>query len=232
MPKEHAADRAAGEVVYSSEGLPTVVAPTPKAINRSADERGDMNVLDAGGKNNAPATAEQAFEVFSGKVYPISVGRAGGAVRTGGPNSESTAQRLSRLQREVDELEQDLMSDLDYPKAAAGEGGDKVHGLLDLVSSLKTQINMQAGVAAASKDLAEMNLSIQQHLREWKEQKSNVEAGGDIDSKAELADSGVVYELYGRGVVSLAATTSSTSTYPTTCPQPWGVFWSASIPLV
>ena len=96
MATEHAADEAGGEVVYSSDGLAAL--PRPPAIPAKASEGSD-------GLDTKEYSAEEAFEVFSGKVYPSE----------GGSNyklwQESPLQRLGRLQRELAELEQDVASD-------------------------------------------------------------------------------------------------------------------------
>lgn len=203
MAEEHAADRAAGEVVFSSDGLPPAPIPT---VTKPPDERGDMNVLDTGGNGDNPSTADQAFEVFSGKIYPVS-GGGGAAAGVGSPSSETTAERLARLQREVAELEQDLTSD-STTKAAEGEGGDGGHaaGFMDMVSALKTRIEAQAGVAASAKNQEEMTRSIQQHLQDWEAKKTS-SAAGSTASKTGPSEAAVVYELYGG--VGVSASTSS-----------------------
>ena len=210
--EDHAADRAAGEVVYSSEGLPPVITPIPR-VTKSPEERGDMNVLDAGGNGNNPSTADQAFEVFSGKIYPVlSGGGAAAAAGVGRSFSETTTQRLARLQREVAELEQDLTSDW-TTKAVEVGGGDGGHaaGIMDMVSALKMRIEAQVGVAASAKNQEEMTRSIQHHLQEWETKKTSSAAGATASETGSSSEAAVVYELYGGVGVSNAATSSAPS---------------------
>lgn len=179
MTEEHAADEAAGEVIYSSDGLPT--SPPPK-YRKSFLEKVDDATLDTTASN-----ASHAFEVFSGKVYPVQT--MGGAIIA--TKSETPTQRLARLQQEVAELEQDLSSSAEE---AAGPA------LMQVVTDLKQRLQTQTGVVASAKNQAEMTLSIQQHLDEW--QLAKAASSGDDAPKPET--SGVVYELYG-GVSTAAA---------------------------
>ena len=186
--EEHAADRAAGEVVYSSDGLPPVAAAIPH-IPPVVDDP-DRTVLDTGGD------VTHAFEVFSGKVYPVTTTTGGGGVR--GPSSsslllsETPAQRLARLQQEVTELEQDLTTTTaSSTTATAAEDGSAE--FLTMIATLQTRLSAQAGVAAATKTQQDLTRAIQQHLQDWQANKN----ASSSATKTEPSEAGVVYELYG-----------------------------------
>jgi len=202
------ADRAAGEVIFSSDGLPpvAVVPPTLPEITTTTDDdnnnnNDDMTVLDTG---NSISTPGQAFEVFSGKLYPVTTNNnnynnnnAGSVRAKMGLLSETPAQRLARLQQEVGEMEQDLTSASAAPsKEEAGERGEVSDSFLKMLSDLKSRIQTQAGVVASAKNQEEMTLSIQQHLKTWNEHKKGSSKGGGGDDD-KTAEAGVVYELYG-----------------------------------
>ena len=188
MAEEHAADEAAGEVIYSSDGLPPFTVPKARnSVAEKADD-GGMTILDTEGGN-----ATQSFEVFSGKVYSVksSVGSSGATAT----KSETPAERLARLQQEVAELEQDLSS---------GATTEESPAVLELLTDLKNRLQVQAGVASSAKNQAEMTLSIQQHLQEWEAKKGNAAAPA-----AGKDEAGIVYELYGGvGVPSASAAPS------------------------
>lgn len=174
MTDEHAADEAAGEVIYSSDGLPPFTIPPPRNSIVEKTDDGDMTILDT-----AEGNATRAFEIFSGKIYPVKAPPGPSAVG----KSETPAERLARLQQEVAELEQDLSSG-----AAAADDSPAV---MELVTDLKQRLQNQAGAAASAKNQAEMTLSIQQHLKEWEAKK------GTAPPAADKSEAGVVYELYG-----------------------------------
>ena len=188
MAEEHAADEAAGEVIYSSDGLPPFTIPKARnSILEKKTDDGGLTILDSDG-----STATQAFEVFSGKVYTVTQPK-GSSTTT--KTTETPAERLARLQQEVAELEQDLSSG-----AAAA---DDAPAVLGLVSDLKQRLQNQAGVGVA-KNQAEMTRSIQQHLQEWEAKK-----GAGPPTAKDKPDAGVVYELYGGvGVPSSSAAPS------------------------
>lgn len=173
MAEEHAADEAAGEVIYSSDGIPPVSIPKRYSIAEIGDDA-DMATLDTEG-----GSATRAFEVFSGKIYPVKTPAAGPS----SAKSETPAERLARLQQEVAELEQDLSS---------GAASEESPAVMEMVTDLKNRLQTQAGAAVSAKNQAEMTRSIQQHLQEWeaKKGKAPASAGGK-------AEAGVVYELYG-----------------------------------
>ena len=187
MAEEHAADEAAGEVIYSSDGLPPFTIPKARnSVGEKADD-GGMTILDTEGGN-----ATQSFEVFSGKVYPVksSSGPTGLSAK-----AETPTERLARLQQEVAELEQDL---------STGAASEETPAVMELLSDLKSRLQVQAGVASSAKNQAEMTLSIQQNLKQWEAQKekSAAPAGGKDEA-------GLVYELYGGvGVPSASAAPS------------------------
>jgi len=202
MAEDHAADRAAGEVVFSSDGLPPpLVVPAIKTAEKSGED-GDMNVLDTGG--DTPAGI--AFEVFSGKVYKVPGGTGSLRGTTTASMAETPAQRLARLQQEVAELEQDLSG---ATTAGAEKGDEGTPAFLEMVSDLKKRLETQAGVAASFKNQEEMTRSIQQHLQEWETKK----AASTTKASDSANDAGVTYELYG-GVPFPAASGASNSAAP------------------
>ncbi|CAB9497861.1 FR47-like protein [Seminavis robusta] len=167
MAEEHAADEAAGEVIFSSDGLPpTTISPRKRPSTLEKVDDGDMTVLDSGDTN--PAVA---FEIFSGKVYPVSSAQPKST--TGIIKSETPAERLARLQQEITELEQDLAS-----ANTAEEAGGGGPALMGVVTDLQQRLKTQAGVTAKNQE--EMTRSIQMRLQEW-------EASKNATSPAEAA---------------------------------------------
>jgi Dynamitin len=163
MTDEHAADEAAGEVIFSSDGLPPIAIAPPKRLStlEKVDD-GDMSMLDSGN-----TTAAAAFEIFSGKVYPIVnqnvVPTVGGIIK-----SETLTQRLARLQQEAAELEQDLA----LPVNAAGPEEAGGPALMGVVAALQQKLKSQAEVLLSAKNQEALTRSIQQHLQEWEASKN------------------------------------------------------------
>ena len=100
----HAADQAGGdkEVVYASDGLEANAVEFPVSDNMATTTTEELDT-------SAPMTAEQAFEVFAGKLYvpnPYNAKQQSGAASTT-TTAEGPLQRLGRLQREIAELQDD-----------------------------------------------------------------------------------------------------------------------------
>ena len=95
---EHAADEAAGEEIFTSDGREPPIVTSPPPIPQQSTPTDDALLETTG------LSAQQAFEVFAGKVYPMR--GVGAAVKSGAP--ETPWQRLARLQMEAQELEADL----------------------------------------------------------------------------------------------------------------------------
>lgn len=104
-PEKHAADQAGGdkEVVFSSDGLEPVKIAFPVNDSSSSPTDGD-DLLDT----SAPMTAEQAFEVFAGKLYVANPHAHKKNQTQQTEDAEGPLQRLGRLQREVEELQEDV----------------------------------------------------------------------------------------------------------------------------
>lgn len=134
---EHAADEAAGEVIYTSDGRepPIVMSPPPlkkPEINYDDDKAA---LLETTG-----LSAEEAFEVFAGKIYPMT----NKAPRPAAGRVETPWQRLARLQQEAQELEKDLA-----PTAGGGNSAEDT-ALLEAVRLLQTRLSQPSTVSAAS----------------------------------------------------------------------------------
>jgi len=93
----HAADQAGGdkEVVFSSDGIEPIQIQFP--VNDNAHQNDDLDT-------SAPMTAEQAFEVFAGKLY---VANPYAKKTTTDDSKEGLLQRLGRLKQELEELQED-----------------------------------------------------------------------------------------------------------------------------
>ena len=151
---EHAADEAAGEEIFTSEGRepPIVMSPPPIAQQQPAEDD-DTALLETTGL--AP---EKAFEVFAGKIYPIPSNRSAARLVSSSSVPETPWQRLARLQMEAAELEKDLSS------AASGEPGGGAVGepsLLQAVRDLQGRLTEPSTVAALSSTALQERLSQQ-----------------------------------------------------------------------
>jgi Dynamitin len=100
IPQKHDADQAGGakEVVYSSDGAEQTPIEFPVM-------RKDEDLVDS-----AIMTAEQAFEVFAGKLYVANPYSTRQDTTEQEESKESPLQRLGRLKRELEELEKDCAS--------------------------------------------------------------------------------------------------------------------------
>mmetsp|Transcript_13273 Transcript_13273/g.36636 ORF Transcript_13273/g.36636 Transcript_13273/m.36636 type:complete len:344 (-) Transcript_13273:109-1140(-) len=112
------ADEAAGEVIYSYDGDedPAVVTQPPPIASGSAVEGGGM------------PSAPEAFETFAGKVYKPTSFTGAFAME-----KETTLERLARLQKEMDLLEQDLSTTSD---TASGTP----NALLETIQDMKARL--------------------------------------------------------------------------------------------
>lgn len=136
-PPTHAADQAGGEVVYSSDNINTTAfepLQPPSSIRKQRDFYEDLNATDDTSTVDTGSlkTAEQAFEVFAGKVYPTTFSNAfSSAIK------EAPLQRLSRLQAELKDLASDLQQDT-TTDASTTDSAQKL--LLELQKNLEDNI--------------------------------------------------------------------------------------------
>lgn len=103
----HTADAAGGEAIYSSDGLSPIPIPQPPPVPQYSKKEEKETIedgIDYGSKN-----AIEAFEVFSGKVFPSKTRRSHGGV--GGGKNESRLERLARIQAELEEMEEDDLNE-------------------------------------------------------------------------------------------------------------------------
>ena len=173
---EHAADEAAGEEIFTSDGRepPIVMSPPPlKQPESTVDD--DKALLETTG-----LSAEEAFEVFAGKIYPIK----SGGVRPVSSAAETPWQRLARLQREVEELEKDLK-----PTSTAGEAGAAAGepSLLQAVRDLKGRLSDPATVAASSSSVWQERLT--QQLADSTASLTRITSVGSMEGSAAPSDS-------------------------------------------
>jgi Dynamitin len=98
---KHDADQAGGakEVVFASDGDDAMPVTFPVPMTSQNENLVDSKIM----------TAEQAFEVFAGKLYIANPYSSKKAVATE-DLKESPLERLGRLKRELDELEKDCQS--------------------------------------------------------------------------------------------------------------------------
>ena len=133
------ADEAAGEVIYSYDGTeeqdPVVLSSPP--LPPSAIEGGGM------------PTAPEAFEAFSGKVYKPASWNAAFAGTASSNMTETTLERVARLQKEMELLEQDLQTV--HSDAASGTP----HALLGIVQDMKTRLEKAAQSVPPQQTLTE-----------------------------------------------------------------------------
>lgn len=202
-PGADPADEAGGEVVYSSDGLAPVLPVKPPAVAAvvgaaavAGGADGEEAVLDS--EQMSPQTA---FEVFRGKVYSVAVppGRAAPSSGGGNNNSESTLERLARLEREVSALEADLKATAAFP---ADGGRDFDEQLVRLAADLKSRLGVASSARVSDQD---------ELTRMIRKQVEQVQRGGGGRGEAESAakasaggggagaptSTGLVYELYG-----------------------------------
>jgi Dynamitin len=193
MTEEHAADEAAGEVIFSSDGLPPVArSMAPRTLDatkkKKAADDGDMTILDSGN-----TTAEAAFEIFSGKVYPLRnnlmMSPMGGMSST--TKVESLTQRLARLQQETAELEQDLALPVNNNNSGPEEeaGGP---ALMTIVTTLQQTLKRQEELLSLAKNQEALTRSMQQHSQEWETSKNKTQLTSSSQQQQAEAAAGVV----------------------------------------
>mmetsp|Transcript_25605 Transcript_25605/g.48490 ORF Transcript_25605/g.48490 Transcript_25605/m.48490 type:complete len:352 (-) Transcript_25605:31-1086(-) len=143
-----AADEAAGEEIFSSDGRePTVVISPPPLKKPSEEEEDGKAFLETTGMS-----AEEAFEVFAGKIYPIKAASAKTSTRSAS-GVETPWQRLARLQREAEELEKDL--------APADGSSTETNSLLEGVRKLQGRLSQPATVTSSSSSVWQERLTQQ-----------------------------------------------------------------------
>ena len=122
------ADEAAGEVIYSYDGNeeqdPVVLSSPP--LPASAIEGGGM------------PTAPEAFEAFAGKVYKPASWNTAFAGTASSNMTETTLERVARLQKEMELLEQDLQT------VHSDADSELPHALLGTVQYMKTRLEKAA----------------------------------------------------------------------------------------
>jgi myosin heavy subunit len=145
---EHAADEAAGEVIFSSDGLePPILTSPPPLPPPSNQNDDDKAVLETTG-----ISADQAFEVFAGKMYAT---QPSSSATTTSRSLETPWQRLARLEREVQELQADLTAGDDNAGAAVTQA---VRALQERLSH--TTITSSAVQERLSQQLADSAVSL------------------------------------------------------------------------
>ena len=97
-------------------------------------------------------SAEEAFEVFAGKVYPIKSASSTAKTRPAS-GAETPWQRLARLQREAEELEKDL--------APAGHSPTETISLLEAVRELQGRLSQPPTATSSSNSLWQERLTQQ-----------------------------------------------------------------------
>lgn len=204
---EHTADEAGGEAVFSSDGLPSLLAPLPPPVINSAATSNE------GGDDNADAVIEESstpvdvFESFH--AHATAVGWSGLSKTTINADSTSSFEdprrALFRLRAEVDLLE-----------AAFAAEGQTQHETSDAndqyqLQQLKSRLeNMLGGDASADITLEKLLRGRQEDLsRVIAKDVQNFQKGEDLsedmdklnisavgDDKNEKRDGKIVYELY------------------------------------
>ena len=207
------ADEAGGEVIYSSDGLtpvPVTKPPTVSFGSKTNAAAATSTTAAAAGASNVDQeeldvviesdslSPQDAFEVFSGKVYsvkqPSSLLRRMTAPSSSSSSStmETPLEKLARLQTEMNELESELRT------TAANSGRDFDESLVLLATQLKTRMTAATQTRLAEQD--ELTRMIRSQLKHAKEaQGEEGGKGGSTDTTATTSPSttGIVYELYG-----------------------------------
>eukprot|EP00521_Asterionellopsis_glacialis_P006782 CAMPEP_0195281034 /NCGR_PEP_ID=MMETSP0707-20130614/508_1 /TAXON_ID=33640 /ORGANISM="Asterionellopsis glacialis, Strain CCMP134" /LENGTH=375 /DNA_ID=CAMNT_0040339873 /DNA_START=31 /DNA_END=1158 /DNA_ORIENTATION=- len=181
-----AADEAGGEAIFASDGLESVPIPTKPAFSSSREEDGE-DVLDSG---DVVAPTE-AFELFSGKLYKTTT------AMTKSSSTETPLEKLSRLQRDVAELERDLQGE------SSATGGPEHAELTQLASSLSARLQAASSYShiAQQDKLTSLLQSRFQHVHATPSAaptSSNSAQGPDTATATTTTPDGapVVYELY------------------------------------
>eukprot|EP00573_Skeletonema_grethae_P007202 CAMPEP_0201697424 /NCGR_PEP_ID=MMETSP0578-20130828/11302_1 /ASSEMBLY_ACC=CAM_ASM_000663 /TAXON_ID=267565 /ORGANISM="Skeletonema grethea, Strain CCMP 1804" /LENGTH=402 /DNA_ID=CAMNT_0048183599 /DNA_START=15 /DNA_END=1223 /DNA_ORIENTATION=- len=201
---EHTADEAGGEAVFSSDGLPSLLAPLPPPVINSAATSNDD------GDDNADAVIEESstpVDVFE-SFHANSVGWSGLSKTTIDVDStasfEDPRRALFRLRAEVDRLEGAF--------AAEGQTQHETSNANDQyqLQQLKSRLeNMLGGDASADITLEKLLRGRQEDLsRVITKDVQNFQKGGlseDMDKlnisavgdyKNKKKDGKIVYELY------------------------------------
>ncbi len=204
---EHTADEAGGEAVFSSDGLPSLLAPLPPPVINSAATSNE------GGDDNADAVIEESstpvdvFESFH--AHATAVGWSGLSKTTINADSTSSFEdprrALFRLRAEVDLLEAAFAAEGQTQHETSDANGQ--YQLQQLKSRLE---NMLGGDASADITLEKLLRGRQEDLsRVIAKDVQNFQKGEDLsedmdklnisavgDDKNEKRDGKIVYELY------------------------------------
>lgn len=167
------ADAAAGEVVFSSDGLSPVAVTKPPSVPQTT--RDETSVLDS-----EEISPELAFEVFKGKVYSVQTA----PTVTRPKDTESPLEKLSRLSTEIAELETQLKA------TASTSGKDFDQQLVGLANDLKSRLTTASETKLEHDDLTRL---IRQQLQTLKDKPAAAAPASGASG------TGVVYELYGTG---------------------------------
>lgn len=136
---EHAADEAAGEVVFCSDGLEPLPIPVRRPPPTSQQEKStdDEDVVDYTSNGISPA---DAFQMFAGHMYPPPSGSSQ-QQEAGGKSSfakESPLDRLGRLQRELEELEQEVSA-----LSTGSSSDEKNNPIMNTVQEFRERLQSQ-----------------------------------------------------------------------------------------
>eukprot|EP00574_Skeletonema_japonicum_P011497 CAMPEP_0201716708 /NCGR_PEP_ID=MMETSP0593-20130828/2628_1 /ASSEMBLY_ACC=CAM_ASM_000672 /TAXON_ID=267983 /ORGANISM="Skeletonema japonicum, Strain CCMP2506" /LENGTH=403 /DNA_ID=CAMNT_0048206577 /DNA_START=21 /DNA_END=1232 /DNA_ORIENTATION=+ len=204
---EHTADEAGGEAVFSSDGLPSLLAPLPPPVINSApttsNDSGDDNVDAVIEESSTPVDVFESFHAHANAVGWSGLSKT--TIDTDStPSYEDPRRALFRLREEVDRLE-----------GAFAVEGQKHHETSDAndhyqLQQLKSRLDNMLG------DDASADITLDKLLRGRQEDLSRVIAKdvqnfqrGDLsedmdklnisavgDDKNKIKDGKIVYELY------------------------------------
>lgn len=134
--EKHDADQAGGEkeIVYSSDGAELLKINFPPRMGSRVPDSFGFTSNDAAMSDELVTenvTANQAFEVFSGKLFAINKSKSSSSANA----TESPLARLSRLQNELNELQ----SIVSTSSAGGGNVDDERISFESHIQSLRTQ---------------------------------------------------------------------------------------------
>ncbi len=203
---EHTADEAGGEAVFSSDGLPSLLAPLPPPVINSAATSNDTDDDNADAVIEESSTPVDVFESFH--AHATAVGWSGLSKKTVDADSTSSFEdprrALFRLRAEVDRLE-----------AAFAAEGQTQHETSDAndqyqLQQLKSRLgNMMGGDAGADVTLEKLLRGRQEdlsrviakdvqnfHKGDLSEDMDKLDISAVGDDKNKKKDGKIVYELY------------------------------------
>jgi len=168
--------------IFSSDGLPPLPPPSAPVKTLSFNEKGD-GVLDQGDNINLV----QAFEVFSGKIFPPTMSTSSVPQNPqDGKIFETPLQRLARLRMEVLELEQDFATSNNQESESSPLGSDVLH---DLASRLSALSDLQNGKSSPRSVQSELTTVVSRELRRLEQSKNSTNDNSNDTH-------GITYELY------------------------------------